>query len=69
MSRYVVTVGSDALCAFIEATHSALLAVQAITPPADDEVQTEAVINARCAVLAALRCVKGLQMGPVRVEA
>ncbi len=68
MSRYVVTVGTAELCALMDAMRGALAAVIAITPPADDAVQTEAIVNARCAMLAALKASKKLTLGVVRVE-
>lgn len=68
MSRYVVTVGTVELCALMDAMSGALAAVIAITPPADDAVQTEAVVSARCAMLAAMRRLKEMENGPVQVE-
>lgn len=42
---------AEALCALIDVMYGALSAAQAITPPADDEVQIEAAVNARCAAV------------------
>lgn len=63
-----MTVGTLELCALMDAMSGALAAVVAITPPADDVVQTEAVVNARCAMLAAMRRLKEMKNGPVRVD-
>lgn len=68
MSRCVVTVGSAELCALMGTINKLADAVQAITPAPGDEVQSEAVVNARCALLAALKASKELKPSPVRVE-
>lgn len=68
MSRYVVTVGSVELTALLDALSSTMSAVLAIKPTEGDEAQTEAVVNARCSLLAVLKASKKLKTSPVRVE-
>lgn len=68
MSRYVVTVGTEELNALQGAVNKLADAIMAITPPAGDELQSEAVVAARCALLVALKASKELKLGSVRVE-
>ena len=68
MRRCVVTVDIDEVNALREAVNRLADAVQAITPTAGDEVQTEAVVNARCALLVALKASRELKLGDARVE-
>lgn len=68
MTRYLVTVDIDELTALRAAVNRLADAVKVITPTAGDEVQTEAVVAARCALMAALKASTRLKTGPVRVE-
>lgn len=68
MSRVVVTVDIDELNALRGAVNMLADAVKAITPTAGDEVQTEAIVNARCALLAALKASTELKLGAASVE-
>ena len=68
MSRYVVTVDIDEVTALRKAVNKLAGAVGAITPTAGDEVQTEAVVNARCALMVALKASHDLKLADARME-
>lgn len=67
MSRVVVTVDIDELNTLRGAVNRLSAAVQAITPMVGDDLQTEAIVNARCALLSALKASKELTLGAASV--